>query len=37
MDGEPASAPGVRANLVAADDVLNVKATWIDGEVEYSQ
>jgi N-acetylglucosamine-6-phosphate deacetylase len=27
-------APGMRANLVAADEGLKVRATWIDGEVE---
>ena len=27
-------APGYRANLVAADDGMNVRATWIDGKHE---
>jgi N-acetylglucosamine-6-phosphate deacetylase len=27
-------APGMRANLVLADDDMNVEATWIDGRLE---
>ena len=30
-------APGYRANLVLADDELNVKETWIDGQASHPQ
>jgi len=30
-------APGYRANLVLADDELNVKETWIDGQASQPQ